>query len=187
MFLTFFSLVFSVLCSSLMMIRLPFPTLFSLLSFLFLAQVVPCSGRLILPQLGAREWKLHDSALKTRLGPLHSALSADAITPSEAAEEFSSTVADFLDGAGGFKGGEGRGGGERGGTPDLSEEAFNRAKREKRRLQRLVFGRNRRVNQDLRAQFYQAVKTLSFLRKAREKRERERDTRGQERSYLKNF
>ena len=78
-------------------------------SFLFLAQVVPCSGRLILPQLEVNEWKLHDTALKTRLRPLHSALSAGAITPSEAVSEFSSTVADFLDSVDVFKGGEGWG------------------------------------------------------------------------------
>ena len=35
--------------------------------------------------------------------------------------------------------------------------------------------------------FYQAVKTLSFIKRTRDKRERERDTRGQEKSYLKNF
>ena len=43
------------------------------------------------------------------------------------------------------------------------------------------------MDQGLRAQFYQAVKVLSFIKKAREKRVRERDTRGQEKSYLKNF
>ena len=139
--------------------------LFPLFSLLFLAQVVPCNGRLVLPQLGVRDWKVHDTALKTRLGPLHSVLSADSISPSEAAREFSLTVADFLDGVDVFKGGEGRGGGGNNGTVDLSEEAFRRAKREKRRLYRLVFGRNRRVEQGLRAQFYQAVRALSFLKK----------------------
>ena len=154
---------------------LPFSLLFPLCSLFFLAQVVPCSGRLVLPQLGVHDWKLHDTALKTRLGPLHSALSADSITPSDAAREFSSTVADFLDGVEVFKGGEGRGGGGNAGTVYLSEEAFMRAKREKRRLYRLVFGRNRRVDQGLRAQFYQAVRTLSYLKREREKRGRERD------------
>ena len=52
---------------------------------------------------------MHDSALKTRLGPIHAALSAGAISTSEAAEEFSSTVADYLGGSDDFKGGEGRG------------------------------------------------------------------------------
>ena len=154
---------------------------------LFLSQVDSCDGRLILPQLGVREWKLHDAALKTRLDPIRSALSADAITPSEAASEFSATVADFLRSAGVFKGGEGRGGGESRGETDTSDEAFLAAKREKKRLQRLVFGRNQRVDQGLRAQFYQAVKTMSFIRRVRERRERESDTRGQEKSYLKNF
>ena len=41
---------------------------------------------------------------------------------------------------------------------------------EKKRLQRLVFGRGRRVDQGLRAQFYEAVRALSFLRKARVKK-----------------
>ena len=154
---------------------------------LSLAFVGECDGRLVLPQLGVRDWKQHDSALKTRLGPLHSALSADAITPSEAAREFSSTVADFLGGIDVFKGGEGRGRRGGGGNIDITDEAFRQAKLEKKRLQRLVFGRNRRVDQGLRAQFYQALKTLSFIKNAREKRQRERDTRGQEKSFLKNF
>ena len=153
---------------------------------LLLSQVTLCDGRLIFPHLGVREWKTHDVALKSRLDPLHSALSADAISPSEAASEFSATVADFLASVGVFKGGEGRGGGERDDT-DTSDDAFLAAKREKKRLQRLVFGRNNRVDQGLRAQFYQAVKTLSYIRRVRERRERERDTRGQEKSYLKNF
>ena len=72
---------------------------------LFFSQVTLCDGRLILPQLGVREWKLHDAAVKSRLQPIHSALSADAITPSEAAGEFSSTLADFLGSVGVFKGG----------------------------------------------------------------------------------
>ena len=132
--------------------RLIFPCLLLFLSLLS-AQLRSCSGRLLLPQLGVREWKLHDSNLKTRLRPLHSALSADAISPSEAASEFSATVADFLGGIDIFKGGEGRRGGGSGGNVDLSEEAFNQAKAEKKRLQRLVFGRGRRVDQGLRAQF----------------------------------
>ena len=155
--------------------------------FLLLAQVDECSGRLVLPTLGVREWKLHNSALKTRLGPIHSALSADAISPSEAASEFSATVADFLGDIDIFKGGEGRGGRGSSGSDDLSDEAFARVKAEKKRLQRLVFGRGRRLDQGLRAQFYQAVRALSFFKKAREKRERERDTKGQEKSYVKNF
>ena len=61
------------------------------------------------------------------------------------------------------------------------------AKLEKKRLQRLVFGRGRRVEQGLRAQFYQALKTYSYIRNEREKRQREKDTRGQEKSFLKNF
>ena len=91
-----------------MMNSLPISSLVSLFSVVLITQVASCDGRLILPQLGARGWKLHDSSLKTRLGPLHAALSADAITPSEAAEEFSSSVSDFLNGVDG--GGEGRGG-----------------------------------------------------------------------------
>ena len=43
------------------------------------------------------------------------------------------------------------------------------------------------MDQDLRAQFYQAVKTLSFIKRVRERGERERDTRGQEKSYLNKF
>ena len=43
------------------------------------------------------------------------------------------------------------------------------------------------MDQGLRAQFYQAVKLYSFIRNEREKRMRERDTRGQEKSYLKDF
>ena len=43
------------------------------------------------------------------------------------------------------------------------------------------------MDQGLWAEFYQAVKTLSFIKRARDKRERERDTRGQEKSFLKNF
>ena len=133
---------------------------------LFVSQVTLCDGRLVLPNLGVREWKSHDVALKTRLQPIHSALSADAISPSEAASEFSASVADFLGSIGVFKGGGGGGGGERGGDTDISDEAFLAAKREKKRLQRLVFGRNNRVDQGLRAQFYQAVKALSFIKRA---------------------
>ena len=91
------------------MMLLPISPLLCLLPYLLLAQVELCYGRLSLPQLGLREWKVHDSALKTRLGPIHAALSAGAISPSEAAEEFSSTVADFLGDSADFKGGEGRG------------------------------------------------------------------------------
>ena len=83
-----------------------FPLLPLLLS---LSLVEECDGRLVLPQLNAREWGLHNSALKARLDPLHSALSHDAISPSDAAREFSATVADFLGGIDVFKGGEGRG------------------------------------------------------------------------------
>ena len=76
--------------------------------------------------------------------------------------------------------------GEGGGT-DISDEAFLQAKLEKKRLRRLVFQRGRRVDQSLRAQFYQSVKTLSYIRNEREKRQRESDTRGQEKSFTKNF
>ena len=70
-----------------------------------------CDGRFALPTLGVREWALHNSALKVRLGPLHSDLASDAISPSEAAQRFSSTVVDFLSGHDDFKGrGEGGGG-----------------------------------------------------------------------------
>ena len=75
----------------------------------------------------------------------------------------------------------------RGGVTDISDEAFLQAKREKKWLYRLVFGRKRRVDQGLRAQFYQAVKTLSFIKRARAKRDRERDTRGQEKSFTRNY
>ena len=88
----------------------PCPVLFiSLLS----AQIRSCSGRIFLPQLGVRERKLHDLNLKTRL-------SADAIFPSEAASEFSATVADLFGGIDVFK----RGGGGSGGNIDLSGEAM---------------------------------------------------------------
>ena len=59
--------------------------------------------------MGVRAWKTYDATLKTRLDPIHSALSADAIAPSEAASEFSATVADFLASDGVFGRGEGRG------------------------------------------------------------------------------
>ena len=92
----------------------------------------------------------HDSALKARLGPLHSDLSSDVISPSEAARRFSSTVAGYLNDHDVFKSqGEAGGRGRGGGVPDISDEAFTRAKLEKKRLQRLVFGRNRRVDQGL--------------------------------------
>ena len=100
---------------------------------LFLVFAGDCEGRLILPQLGAREWSLHDAAFKARLAPLHSALSADAITPSEAAQEFSSEFADFLGGIDVFKGGKGGGGGEGRGT-DISDEAYLHAKLEKKNV-----------------------------------------------------
>ena len=115
---------------------LPLPQILPLLlSFVVFTGV--CEGRLILPQLGAREWSLHDAAFKSRLAPLHSALSSDAITPSEAAGEFSAQFADFLGSIDVFKGGEGGGGREGGGT-DISDEAFVRAKLEKKRLKHLV-------------------------------------------------
>ena len=158
------------------------------LSLLFLALFLGhCDGRLILPQLGVNEWKSFDTTLKAQLAPLHSALSHDVITPAEAARDFSSLLADFLGGEDVFSGGEGRD--RRGGrsSADISDEAFLHAKREKKRLQRLVFGRNRRVGQDLRAQFYQAVKLVSFIRRERDKRQRDGETRGQEKSFSKNF
>ncbi len=43
------------------------------------------------------------------------------------------------------------------------------------------------MDQGLRAQFYQAVKLYSFIRNERERRARERDARGQEKSFKKNF
>ena len=143
--------------------------------------------RLPLPSLSANEWKSHDSAFKSRLAPIHSALSSDLISPSEAARDFSSTLSDFLGEIDVFKGGEGGGGGRRGGNVDISDEAFLRAKLEKKRLRRLVFGGRQRVDQSLRAQFYQAVKTYSYIRNEREKRARERDMKGQEKSFLKDF
>ena len=141
-----------------------------------------CDGRLILPHLGANEWKSHDSALKVRLSSLHSALSMDVLSPSEAARDFSSQLADFLGENDVFRGGEGEGRG--GSRVDISDEAFIQAKREKKRLQRLVFGRNRQVGQELRAQFYQAVKLVSHIRRQRVKREQERESRGQEKSFF---
>ena len=39
----------------------------------------------------------------------------------------------------------------------------------------------------LRAQFYLALKTYTYIRNEREKRQREKDTRGQEKSFSKNF
>ena len=109
--------------------------------------VIPgqCSGRFALPSLGVRDWAVHDSALKIRLGPLHSDLSSDAISPSEAARRFSTTLADFLGENDVFKKGEGGGTRRRNSNVDTSDEAFRMAKLEKKRLQRLVFGRNRRV------------------------------------------
>ena len=61
-----------------------------------------------------------------------------------------------------------RGGRDGRGNIDVSDEAFFHAKREKKRLRRLVFGHNRRVEQGLRAQFYQAVKLVSFIRNERD-------------------
>ena len=87
-----------------------------------------CDGRLVLPQLGAREWKSHDSALKTRLAPLHSALSSDIITPSEAARDFSSLLSGFLSESDVFKGGEGWGGRRsQSNDTDISDEAYDSA------------------------------------------------------------
>ena len=68
-----------------------------------------CDGRLVLPQLGVREWRSHDLALKSQLAPLHSCLASDVISPSEAARDFSTLLADFLGGIDVFKGGEGGG------------------------------------------------------------------------------
>ena len=137
---------------------------------LFLSQVTLCDGPLIRPKLGIREWKLHDAAVKTRLQPIHSALSADAITPSEAAAEFSYTLADFLGSVRVFKAGEGGSGGERGGDTDISDEAFLAAKREKKRLQRLVYGRTQLSSTRL-------LRKCPLSREPVKKRERERDTR----------
>ena len=132
---------------------------FICLFFCLFLSVFPddCDGRYALPNLGVREWASHDSALKARLGPLHSDLGSDVISPSEAARRFSSTVAGYLNDHDEFKS-QGEGGGRRGssGVTDISDEAFYRAKLEKKRLQRLVFGRGRRVDQGLRAQFYHA-------------------------------
>ena len=116
--------------------RFPFLPLFSV--FLVVVGAGTCDGRLLLPQLGVREWKSHDSALKTRLAPLHSSLAADLISPSEAARDFSSVLADFLGGIDVFKGGEGwEGRRRRSNDTDISDEAYDSAKREKRRLRRL--------------------------------------------------
>ena len=162
-------------------------TLFPLIPILVLGSVCQCDGRLVLPQLGTNEWKLHDTTLKARLAPLHSSLSSDVITPSQAAADFSTLLADFLGGIDAFVGGEGRGGRGSVGNLDISDEAYFRAKLEKKRLRRLVFGRGRRVDQGLRAQFYQAVRAVSFIRNERERRQRERDKKGQEKSFLKDF
>ena len=151
---------------------LPFPS-FSpqfLSVLVFFLSVALCDGRLILPQLGVREWQSHDAAFKARLAPLHSALSSDSISPSEAARGFSTLLSDFLEGNDVFSQGEGRGGGGRRGNIDASDEAFIQAKAEKKRLRRLVFRRGARVEQGLRAQFYQAVRLVSHIRGEREKR-----------------
>ena len=124
----YFSVILRLFLTVVMGIPCGFLT-FPVLMFLF--QFALCDGRLVLPNLGVREWKSHDVALKTRLQPIHSALSADAISPSEAAGEFSASVADFLGSIGVFKGGGGGYGGERGGDTDISDEAFLAAKREK--------------------------------------------------------
>ena len=91
-------------------------------------------------------------------------------------------MADFLGENDVFRGGEGEGRG--GSRVDISDEAFIQAKREKKRLQRLVFGRNRQVGQELRAQFYQAVKLVSHIRRQRVRRQQERESRGQEKSFF---
>ena len=148
------------------------PTPLPLLLFLALF-IGHCDGRLILPHLGVNEWKSFDTTLKAQLAPLHSALSRDVITPAEAARDFSSLLADFLGGEDVFSGGEGRERRDGRSSADISDEAFLHAKREKKQLQRLVFGRNRRVGQD--------------LRRERDKRQREGETRGQEKSFSKNF
>ena len=170
----------------------PLPSRFPFLSrclfvSVFLSIVGDCDGRLLLPQLGAREWKTYDAALKVRLTPLHSALSSDIISPSEAARDFSSLLSGFLGENDVFKGDGGGGGRESREDLDISDEALSQAKAEKKRLRRLVFGRGNRVDQDLRAQFYQAVKLVSHIGKEQDRRQRERDTRGQEKMFLKNF
>ena len=105
---------------------------------------------------------MFDTTLKAQLAPLHSALSHNVITPAEAARDFLSLLADFLGGEDVFSGGEGRDRRSGRSSADISDEAFLHAKREKKRLQRLVFGSNWRVGQNLRAQFYQAVKLVTL-------------------------
>ena len=57
---------------------------------------IPSSNALIFPSLHAHDWSALNKELALLLSPIHEALSADVISPSAAAESFSSTLSDFF-------------------------------------------------------------------------------------------
>ena len=68
-----------------------------LYSSLLLCLAIQVEGlRLIVPRLSATDWQSHNGAIKDRLAPLHSALGADIVSPSVAANEFVDILSEYF-------------------------------------------------------------------------------------------
>ena len=149
-------------------------TLVTALSALHLVE-----GKIILPNLPDAAWSTHNGKIKTLIDPINFALSHDLISPSTAAQRFSKTLFDYLTSEPDFISGGGGGGRSRRNV-DISDEALQRAKEEKKRLQRLIAGR-RLVSVSLRREFYEAIRNHNYLKRLRDKERRKNDAAAQER------
>lgn len=145
-----------------------------LLSAVLVLLACPTTHSLIFPSLSKPLWSSLNSELSSLLSPLHSALSNDQISPSDAAAAFSSTITTLLKSKPEF-------------SSPLSQRfithasrALKQLKKQKKSLRKQAFSSSGTAT--LRSEFYQCVRLFSLLKK-----EEKRANRAKSASYQENF
>jgi len=151
-----------------------------LLVFSLLLCPLTATNALIFPSLPSHDWSTINNELHPQLTPIHAALSSNAITPSEAADSFSSTLTAFFLSKPEFNA-----------PPSQSyisrtSKALKKAKKEKNALRRLAFS-NSTSSPSLRSDFYRALNLYSILKKEQKRNNKAKSASYQEKLYRQSF
>ena len=150
-------------------------------SLLLLCLTIQVKGlRFIVPRLNATDWQCHNTAIKERLEPLHSALGVDIVTPSAAANEFTDILTEYFSEQEDFL------------DRKLSEtyiehepKSLSQARKCKNALRKKAFRKDSTVED--RKAFKAALKTVSYLKKQDKQNKLDKSRAHMEKRYRGNF
>ncbi len=145
-----------------------------------LLYIISFSNALIFPSLPSHDWSNLNKELSPLLSPIHKALSSDAISPSQAAESFSSTLHAFFLSKPEFNS-----------SPSQSyikrtAKALKKIRKEKNALRRRAFSSSN-GSPSLRSDFYRTLNLYSILKKEDKRNAKNKSAAYQEKLYTQSF